>query len=161
MRAIWSAKQNCSHNVSQKLKRIRRFSDDFQKKCVPSLCDGYYVCMEFLLVLSCGQHHPPLLKEPLKWCMCLVAMLCSNTANTVLGSMLLPKQSGTSNNCMDWHLRLATVAPTCRAVLVNNLDARQSCVLREDARLRMINNSSTLPGDSPYAFPAQIRVVCW
>ena len=27
MRALWSSKQNCSHNVAQKLKRIRRFSD--------------------------------------------------------------------------------------------------------------------------------------
>ena len=27
MRAFWSDKQNCSHNVSQKVKRIRRPSD--------------------------------------------------------------------------------------------------------------------------------------
>ena len=27
MRALWSDRQNCSHNVSQKVKRIRRFSD--------------------------------------------------------------------------------------------------------------------------------------
>ena len=27
MRAIWSDKRNCSHSVSQKCKRIRRFSD--------------------------------------------------------------------------------------------------------------------------------------
>ena len=27
MRAIWSARQNCSHNVSQKVKHIRRLSD--------------------------------------------------------------------------------------------------------------------------------------
>ena len=27
MRALWSDRQNCSHNVSQKLKRFRRFSD--------------------------------------------------------------------------------------------------------------------------------------
>ena len=27
MRALWSSRQNCSHNVSQKLKRIRRFSE--------------------------------------------------------------------------------------------------------------------------------------
>ena len=27
MRAIWSARQNCSHNVSQKVKRIRRLSE--------------------------------------------------------------------------------------------------------------------------------------
>ena len=27
MRALWSDRQNCSHNVSQKVKRIRRLSD--------------------------------------------------------------------------------------------------------------------------------------
>ena len=27
MRALWSSRQSCSHNVSQKLKRIRRFYD--------------------------------------------------------------------------------------------------------------------------------------
>ena len=27
MRALWSDRPNCSHNVSQKVKRIRRFSD--------------------------------------------------------------------------------------------------------------------------------------
>ena len=27
MRALWSGKPNCSHNVSQKVKRIRRLSD--------------------------------------------------------------------------------------------------------------------------------------
>ena len=27
MRALWSDRQNCSHNVSQKVKRIRRVSD--------------------------------------------------------------------------------------------------------------------------------------
>ena len=27
MRALWSDRQNCSHNVSQELKRISRFSD--------------------------------------------------------------------------------------------------------------------------------------
>ena len=27
MRALWSDRQNCSHNVSQKVKRIRSFSD--------------------------------------------------------------------------------------------------------------------------------------
>ena len=27
MRALWSDRQNCSHNVSQKVKRIRRFSE--------------------------------------------------------------------------------------------------------------------------------------
>ena len=27
MRALWSSRQNSSHNVSQKLKRIRRFSE--------------------------------------------------------------------------------------------------------------------------------------
>ena len=27
MRALWSDRQNCSHNVSQKFKRIRRFSE--------------------------------------------------------------------------------------------------------------------------------------
>ena len=30
MRALWSDRQNCSHNVSQKVKRIRRFSDSSQ-----------------------------------------------------------------------------------------------------------------------------------
>ena len=29
MRALWSDRQNCSHNVSQKIKRIRHFSADF------------------------------------------------------------------------------------------------------------------------------------
>ena len=28
MRALWSARENCSHNVSQKVKRIRRVSDN-------------------------------------------------------------------------------------------------------------------------------------
>ena len=28
MRALWSDRQNCSHNVSQKVKRIRRFSEE-------------------------------------------------------------------------------------------------------------------------------------
>ena len=27
MRALWSGRPNCSHNVSQKVKRIRRFSE--------------------------------------------------------------------------------------------------------------------------------------
>ena len=27
MRALWSDRPNCSHNVSQKVKRIRRFSE--------------------------------------------------------------------------------------------------------------------------------------
>ena len=27
MRALWSERRNCSHNVSQKVKRIRRFSE--------------------------------------------------------------------------------------------------------------------------------------
>ena len=27
MRVLWSDRQNCSHNASQKVKRIRRFSD--------------------------------------------------------------------------------------------------------------------------------------
>ena len=27
MRALWSDRQNCSHNVSQEVKRIRRLSD--------------------------------------------------------------------------------------------------------------------------------------
>ena len=27
MRALWSDRPNCSHNVSQKVKRIKRFSD--------------------------------------------------------------------------------------------------------------------------------------
>ena len=27
MRALWSDRQNCSHKVSQKVKRIRRLSD--------------------------------------------------------------------------------------------------------------------------------------
>ena len=30
MRALWSDRPNCSHNVSQKLERIRRFSDLFE-----------------------------------------------------------------------------------------------------------------------------------
>ena len=33
MRTLWSDRPNCSHNVSQKVKRIRRFSE----KCPPSL----------------------------------------------------------------------------------------------------------------------------
>ena len=32
MRALWSSRQNCSHNVSQKLKRIRRFSESTSLK---------------------------------------------------------------------------------------------------------------------------------
>ena len=32
MRALWSDRQNCSHNVSQKVKRIRRFSECFKAK---------------------------------------------------------------------------------------------------------------------------------
>ena len=28
MRALWSDRQNCSHHVSQKVKRIRRLSDE-------------------------------------------------------------------------------------------------------------------------------------
>ena len=28
MRALWSDRPNCSHNVSQKVKRIRRFSEE-------------------------------------------------------------------------------------------------------------------------------------
>ena len=32
MRALWSDRQNCSHNVSQKVKRISRFSEERQKK---------------------------------------------------------------------------------------------------------------------------------
>ena len=28
MRALWPSRQNCSHNVSQKLERSRRFSED-------------------------------------------------------------------------------------------------------------------------------------
>ena len=35
MRALWSDRQNCSHNVSQKVKRIMRFSD-----YVPSVLPG-------------------------------------------------------------------------------------------------------------------------
>ena len=31
MRALWSDRPNCSHNVSQKVKRIRRFSDYFRR----------------------------------------------------------------------------------------------------------------------------------
>ena len=32
MRALWSGRQICSHNVSQKVKRIRRFSEEKKKK---------------------------------------------------------------------------------------------------------------------------------
>ena len=32
MRAIWSARQNCSHNVSQKVKRIRHLSEIFEQR---------------------------------------------------------------------------------------------------------------------------------
>ena len=32
MRALWSDRPNCSHNVSQKVKRIRRFSEVCTKK---------------------------------------------------------------------------------------------------------------------------------
>ena len=31
MRALWSDRQNCSHNVSQKVKRIRRVSENRKK----------------------------------------------------------------------------------------------------------------------------------
>ena len=31
MRALWSDRQNCSHNVSQKVKRIRRLSENVHK----------------------------------------------------------------------------------------------------------------------------------
>ena len=33
MRALWSDRPNCSHNVSQKVKRIRRFSEKGQSLC--------------------------------------------------------------------------------------------------------------------------------
>ena len=32
MRALWSDRQNCSHNVSQKFKRIKRVPDSDQGK---------------------------------------------------------------------------------------------------------------------------------
>ena len=32
MRALWSDRQNCSHSVSQKVKRIRRVSDFLQRE---------------------------------------------------------------------------------------------------------------------------------
>ena len=32
MRALWSSRQNCSHNVSQKFKRIRCFSEHDKKQ---------------------------------------------------------------------------------------------------------------------------------
>ena len=34
MRALWSDRQNCSHNVPQKVKRIRRFSDLNRRPCI-------------------------------------------------------------------------------------------------------------------------------
>ena len=52
MRALWSDKPNCSHNVSQKVKRIRRFSDAC-KTCGAAtfvfqqqLATGKYGCTE-------------------------------------------------------------------------------------------------------------------
>ena len=35
MRALWSHRPNCSHNVSQKVKRIRRLSDPFRDSVGP------------------------------------------------------------------------------------------------------------------------------
>ena len=36
MRALWSSRQNCSHNVSQIFKRIRGFSEPLQNSQVTS-----------------------------------------------------------------------------------------------------------------------------
>ena len=32
MRALWSDRQNCSHNVSQKVRRIRRFWEEQEQE---------------------------------------------------------------------------------------------------------------------------------
>ena len=37
MRALWSDRPNCSHNVSQKVKRIRRLSDLLKREGVPEI----------------------------------------------------------------------------------------------------------------------------
>ena len=42
MRALWSDRPNCSHNVSQKVKRIRCFSDFFASKDVTGCFKGYF-----------------------------------------------------------------------------------------------------------------------
>ena len=53
MRALWSDRQICSHNVSQKLKRIRRLSE-FEEKTSAILrgssggfCDGLFLFGEW------------------------------------------------------------------------------------------------------------------
>ena len=39
MRALWSDRQNCSHNVSRKVKRIKRLSDTFPNSQSPRTLD--------------------------------------------------------------------------------------------------------------------------
>ena len=54
MRALWSDKQNCSHNVSQKVKRIRRFSDLRENG---RLANGYFVNGYFELQCAKQKHY--------------------------------------------------------------------------------------------------------
>ena len=58
MRALWSDRPNCSHNVSQKVKRIRHFSDCcFFFQCPFGLSCGLGVVGDGLGVLSSGFAH--------------------------------------------------------------------------------------------------------
>ena len=41
MRAVWSDRPNCSHNVSQKVKRIGRFSDSIGFPCIFQRKSGF------------------------------------------------------------------------------------------------------------------------
>ena len=49
MRALWSERPNCSHNVSQKVKRIRCFSDNFYIFGNPGPLQISSVCQAFRL----------------------------------------------------------------------------------------------------------------
>ena len=54
MRALWSDRPNCSHNVSQKVKRIRCFSDLPNLLC--NLATGKYGCREVRVYpTECGE----------------------------------------------------------------------------------------------------------
>ena len=55
MRALWSDRPNCSHNVSQKVKRIRRLSET-----VPSNINTEFVPTELKSVYHCLRHNCPI-----------------------------------------------------------------------------------------------------
>ena len=61
MRALWPDRQNCSHNVFQKVKCIRRFSD-FLNKYLGEFCGGFFgvdILEPFFLGKKPGGKNPP------------------------------------------------------------------------------------------------------